>query len=300
VSGFREDEIPDVQMFLLPGQAYLRSLLEQNLPTRRAALADARAYFDACGDDYERRLALVGLIGEALQLVEDTGALGNSFFRSPPGVGFFALAATYSPSAINVFYDGLHKRPLSDFVYLAVLGMGDRWIHEAFVQRPERTAEEISAMIAAHQATAKLLRDHLLFLRQQWSDFRRYFHAFKHGMLVADPRDATVLTDDEQTELGHLVVWRRKVGLPEGFHAIEPPFEPIADWLDHIGKIALEVIDFLARQRLQIFEHVEINPDGSWRPRPIDGLPWIWWLRSDDLSEEDRAVLADRFGLSFS
>ena len=55
-------------------------------------------------------LALVGLIDDALQLVEDVAALSNSLFNSPAGVGFFATAASYEPNAINRFYDGLHKR----------------------------------------------------------------------------------------------------------------------------------------------------------------------------------------------
>lgn len=35
--------VPDMGMFVLPGRAYLRSIVDQNLPMRRAALSDARA-----------------------------------------------------------------------------------------------------------------------------------------------------------------------------------------------------------------------------------------------------------------
>src|SRR5688500_12232468 len=39
--------MPDMQMYVLPGRAYLLSIRDQNLPMRRAALVDARAMFDA-------------------------------------------------------------------------------------------------------------------------------------------------------------------------------------------------------------------------------------------------------------
>ena len=194
--------MPDMGMFILPGRAYLRSVVEQNLPLRRAALAGARSHFDSVeGMGFEKRLALVGLVGDVLQLVEDVAALGNSFFNSPPGIGFFAVAATYEPNAINRFYDGLHKRPLQDFVRLAALGIGDAWIHDHFVLEPPLTPEEQAAAQRAHEATAKLLRGHLLHLRDQWRQFRSYFHAFKHGMLVGDPRDVTVVEADRMTEI---------------------------------------------------------------------------------------------------
>lgn len=292
--------MPDMGMFILPGRAYLRSIVEQNLPTRRAAVADARSHFDSVdGAGFEKRLALVGLVGDALQLVEDVAALGNSFFNSPPGIGFFAVAATYEPNAINRFYDGLHKRPLQDFVRLAALGIGDDWIHDHFILEPALTADEQAAAQRAHEATAKLLRGHLLHLRDQWREFRSYFHAFKHGMIVGDPRDVTVVESDQVTEIDQVVVWRRKRDLPSGTAAIEPPFEPVADYVEQAGGLAAELVEHLSAQRLRLFDHVDIEPDGSWRPRPAQTLPWIWWLHDHDLEEGDKELLEARFGIAF-
>jgi hypothetical protein len=296
------DEIPmpDMGMFILPGRAYLRSIVEQNLPTRRTALADARSHFDSVeGTGFEKRLALVGLVGDALQLVEDVAALGNSFFYSSPGIGFFAAAATYEPNAINRFYDGLHKRPLQDFVRLAGLGIGDDWIHDHFVLEPPLSAEEQAAAQRAHQATAKLLHGHLLHLRDQWRQFRSYFHAFKHGMLVGDPRDVTVVEADLQTEIDQVVVWRRKRDVPSGAAAIEPPFELVADYAEEAANLAAELVEHLAMQRLRLFDHVEIETDGSWRPRRAQTVPWIWWLHGSDVEEGDKELLEARFGVAF-
>ncbi len=296
-----EIPLPDMGMFILPGRAYLRSIVEQNLPMRRAAVADARSHFDSVeGTGFEKRLAVVGLIGDALQLVEDVAALGNSFFNSPPGIGFFAVAATYEPNAISRFYDGLHKRPLQDFVRLAALGIGDDWIHDHFVLMPPLTTDEDAAVRGAHEATAKLLRGHLLHLRDQWRQFRSCFHAFKHGMLVGDPRDVTVVEADRVTEIDQIVVWRRKRDVPSGAAAIEPPFEPLADYVEQAAGLAAELVEHLSVQRLRLFDHVEIKADGSWRPRRAQTLPWIWWLHARDLEEGDKELLEARFGVAFN
>lgn len=292
--------VPDMGMFVLPGRAYLRSIVDQNLPMRRAALSDARAHFDSVeGTAFERRLALIGVIGDALQLVEDVAALGNSFFHSPPGIAFFAVAATYEPNEINRFYDGLHKRPLQDFVRLAALGIGEDWIHDHFVLQPPLTPDEHDAVCRAHRATAELLRRHLLHLRDQWRQFRSYFHAFKHGLVVGDPRDVTVVEADQVTEVDQVVVWRRKRDVPSGAAAIEPPFEPIADYVEQAARLAAELLEHLSAQRLRLFDHVEIEADGSWRPRRAQTLPWIWWFNERDLEEGDRELLEARFGLAF-
>ncbi|MDP9226075.1 MAG: hypothetical protein M3P18_20000 [Actinomycetota bacterium] len=295
-----EIALPNMGMFILPGRAYLRSIIDQNLPMRRAAVADARSHFDSLeGTGFEKSLAVVGLIGDALQLVEDVAALGNSFFNSPPGIGFFAVAATYEPNAINRFYDGLHKRPLQDFVRLAALGIGDDWIHDHFTFEPPLTTEEETAAQHAHEATAKLLRGHLLHLRDQWRQFRSYFHAFKHGMLVGDPRDVTVVEADRVTEIDQIVVWRRKRDVPSGAAAIEPPFEAVCDYVEQAAGLAAELVEHLSVQRLRLFEHIEIEADGSWRPRPAKRLPWLWWLHERDLEEGDKELLDARFGVAF-
>jgi hypothetical protein len=55
----------------------------------------------------------------------------------------------------------------------------------------------------------------------------------------------------------------------------------------------------VAVQRLRLFEHIEIEADGSWRPRPAQTLPWIWWLHECDLEEGDKERLDARFGVAF-
>jgi hypothetical protein len=291
--------MPDMQMYVLPGRAFLLSVQEQNLAMRRAALADARAQFDVTeGEGFKKRLALVGLIGDALQLVEDVAALSNSFFNSPQGIGFYATAASYEPNAINRFYDGLHKRPLEDFLRLAGLRVEDVWIHDALVLQTPLTDEERHATERAHVATAKLLEGHLMHLRAQWWQFRRYFHAFKHGMLVADPRDVEV-TDDRTEAVDQLVVWMRRTSVPIGFGSIDPPFEGVGRWVEQVGNLAADVTEHLVRTRLRMFDFVRVQRGGTWNAQPATAPPWVWWFHERDLVESDQQLLTSRYGITF-
>lgn len=243
-------------------------------------------------------MALVGLTGDALQLVEDVAALCNSFFNSPQGIGFYATAASYSPNAINRFYDGLHKRPPEDFLRLAALRVGDVWIHDALDLQTPLTDEERHATERAHVATATLLEGHLMYLRVQWWQFRRYFHAFKHGMLVANPRDVEV-TDDRTEAVDQLVVWMRRTSVPIGFGSIDPPFEAVGRWVEQVGKLAADVTEHLVRTRLRMFDFMRVERGGSWNLQPATASPWVWWFHERDLVESDQQLLTSRYGITF-
>jgi hypothetical protein len=291
--------MPDMKMLVLPGRAYLLSVQDQSLLMRRAALLDARAEFDATeGDGFEKRLALVGLIGDAIQLVEDVAALSNSWFNSPPGVGFFATAASYEPNAINRFYDGLHKRPSEDFLALAALCVDGHWIHDSLLLETPLSDEERQATERAHVATAKLIQGHLMHLRDQWRQFRRYFHAFKHGMLVADPRDVEV-TDDRNDAVDQLVVWMRRTSVPIGYGSITPPFEAIADWAQRVGNLAADVTEHLAQTRLKMLDFMRLERGGAWSAQSASSAPWLWWFHAADVPEVDQQLLTARYGMTF-
>ena len=87
--------------------------------------------------------------------------------------------------------------------------------------------------------------------------------------------------------------------MPSGAAEIEPPFEPVADYVEQAADLAAEVVEHLSVQRLRLFDHIEIEADGSWRPRRAQTLPWIWWLYDNDLEEGDKELLEARFGVSF-
>lgn len=127
--------MPDVQTFLLPGRAYMLSLRDQTIPLRRAALEDAALYEEEtrARSVHARQLAVVALIGEALQVIEDVAAVSNSLLHSPQGIGFFATAASYSERAINNFYGKLRNQQPEELLALLGLQLGGVPVEDFFV-----------------------------------------------------------------------------------------------------------------------------------------------------------------------
>jgi hypothetical protein len=232
--------MPDAQTFLLPSRAYLLSLRDQNLPLRRAALEDAESYFREVEgrDKHETQLAVVAVIGEALQILEDVAALANSFWASPEGTAFFATAASYSLRAVNNLYSGLKNRPLEDILHLLGMRYAGIPIEDGFIIAPPYSEEERTAIEEAHKATATLVRDHLLRLASDWERYRRFFHAYKHGLLVINPNDGGLI-DDRATPVEGIVVWRRRRAGAEGAGTIEPPYEETVRYVGDVGRLAL-------------------------------------------------------------
>lgn len=206
--------MPDAQTFLLPARAYLLSMRDQNLPLRRAALDDAlTAYHNAPETtDHERqiaRIALVALVGETLQILEDLAAFADSFYTAPEGTAFFAALTNYNVHRANNFYAQMKKRPPDYFLDLLGLRRGALRLEDAFVVNPPFTPAELAAIDEAHQATAKLVAKHLINLAEEWRKYRPFANAYKHGLLVANPEDVTLL-DDAGAEVDGIVVWQRR------------------------------------------------------------------------------------------
>ena len=128
------DDFPDLKTFVLPSRAYLLSYRDQTLPARRAALADARSYFDEVGQagDHESQLALLGLVGEALQVVEDVGVLANALTAGIPGLSFYVRATAYEPKNVNNFFAQAKKRDQEYYLQLAALRFGGTSITDQF------------------------------------------------------------------------------------------------------------------------------------------------------------------------
>jgi hypothetical protein len=292
--------MPDAQTFLLPSRAYLMSLRDQNLPLRRVALADAESYFHeiAGRDTHETQLAVVAVIGEALQILEDVAALAGSFWESPEGTAFFATAASYSTRAVNNFYSRLKKRQLDEILHLLGMRYAGLRIENAFFIDPPYSEEERGAIDEAHTATAKLVRAHLLRLANDWERYRRFFHAYKHGLLVVNPNDGGLI-DDRATPVEGIIVWQRRQPGATGSGTIEPPYEDTVRYVGEVGRLALDILDQLTQSRLRIFDLMDLKADGTWTTRPLTTTPWLWWFRRGDVSERSLELLSTRFGMSF-
>jgi len=265
--------MPDPQTFLLPARAYLLSMRDQNLPLRRTALDDAEAHYREApqGTDHEKqitRIALVALVGEALQILEDLAAFGDSFTSAPEGTAFFAALTNYSPHRINNFYAQMRKRPLDYYLDLLGLRRGALRLEDAFN------------------------------LAEEWRKYRPFSNAYKHGLLVANPEDVT-LVDDSGAEIEGIVVWMRKRASAEGYGHIAPPYDRMADFLAAAGRTALDVLEHLVDSRLRIFDSIELRADGTLTVKPLETLPWRWWFDKKDVSDHSLELLSARFNMTF-
>jgi hypothetical protein len=295
--------MPDVQTFLLPARAYLLSMRDQNLPLRRLALHDAlSAYHDAPQTTvHERqiaRIALVALVGETLQILEDLAAYADSFNTAPEGTAFFAALTNYSVYRANNFYAQMKKRPTEYFLDLLGLRRGALRLEEAFVVEPPFTDEELAAIEEAHRATGRLVGKHLRSLAEEWTKYRPFANTYKHGLLVANPEDVTLL-DDTGAEVDGIVVWQRHRPGAEGYGHIAPPFEETAEYLADVADVALDVLEHLVDSRLRMFELIDLRANGTWNLKPLKTTPWQWWFEKNDLSESSRALLSARFKIEF-
>jgi len=300
MSALPHAEMPDPQTFLLPSRAYIFSMRDQNLPLREEALADAKDHYEECAQQggYLEHLALVALIGEALQIIEDLGAFANSLLAAPSGTAFFAALTNYNPRTINNFYAGLPKRPDDDFSQLLGFRLGNIRLEDAFVFKPELTEADLAALDEAHRATATLVRHHMTTLGKEWERYRRFHHAFKHGLLVANPADVE-LVENRTNRIDGIVVWMRKRSTAQGFGQIEPPYSESAEYIAGVGRLALDVVRYLVDSRVNVFDLVDLRADGTWSPKPLDHPPWLWWFNKNDLAEQTRAQLSRRFGIVF-
>jgi hypothetical protein len=289
---------PDLHSFVLPSRAYLLSFRDQTLPARRAAIVDARSYFDEYDDEGHRaQLALLGVMGEALQVVEDVGVLGHAFMTGIPGLSFYVSATAYNPSNVNNFYAQAHKRDHDYFLRFAALKFAGVSVTDTFTFKPPLDDASREAVAAAEHATGMLLRDLLTWLAKAWAKHRQFFHAFKHGALIANPDDVQ-LVRDRQEVIARVAVWRRRREQAElGTHASAPLAE-LAAYTGEVADLALDTAQYIADTRLRVYDWIRFTEDGS--IEEVGGaLPWHFWFRGRDLDDGHLRQLQDRLGMRF-
>jgi hypothetical protein len=294
------DDFPDMQTFVLPSRAYLKSFQEQTVPARRAALEDSRARFDSTpGEGHDAQLGLLSVIGDALQVVEDVGVMANALTTGYEGLSFYVMATVYESSHVNNFYSQLHRRDSDYFLRLAALRLGGRSIHEGLEFNPPLTADDDAAIAAAEDATARLLAHNLGHLAKAWETYRQFFHAYKHGALIANPEDVQLMRDRAEV-VARTAVWRRHREQPEVGANFSLPLAELAEHATDVGELALDVANYIADTRSVVFTWMRFTDDGRIEhPGPIHTVPWNFWLRSGDIDEDVLAHLEGRFGIVF-
>lgn len=301
--------LPDHWTVILPSRAYLLSVRDQTLQSRRFALDDAVAHYHAAaaGDNAGLRdMALLGIIGEALQVIEDIGYFATAYTTPVPGLAHYVSATIFNDRTPNNFYSSLKNRTREQLKVLAGLWVLDQLtnsmlpLHEAIGVNEQIDDEDRAALLEAENATIKLLRPYLLVLADAWEQYRRYFHAFKHGGLVIS-RDDFQLVDDGGDEIEPSIqVWLRhgRDGTAWGDTQLQP--DQVAEQVSRTGVLALDIFDYLVDARLASVDLIEFNEDGSIRALRQPSALWTFWFHEQQVSERTKQRLRERFGITFT
>jgi len=293
-------EMPDPWTVLLPARAYLRSLRDQTLTARQAAFEDSLDHLDAvaAGDDSGLRdMALLGVIGDGLQILEDLGYFATACASPLAGLVSFLTATIYNDRTPNNFYSSFKNRSPEELKVLAGLWMLESEnsdplpIHVVAHVGHHLSEEKLAAIREAEDATIKRLRLALLNLAGTWEDFRRFFHAFKHGALAVNREDWDVVGAQGKELSPAISVWLRRADA-SSFGETDLPWRQVAREILQAGHVGLEVTRYMVETRLAHLDIFEFDDDGAvvaLRPPPS---MWRFWFHEEDVSEQSRALLA--------
>ena len=297
--------MPSAYKILLPTRAFLLSWRDQNLPARHLALEDAAAHFElAPAGDY-RDMALLGVIGEAVQCLEDFAVLASSWDSPWEGFGHYLRATEWTPFKTNNFWQEAPRWSDDRIDVLACMSFRNPGADEYVAVDALLAAEGFpidatsqEAMDIARQATRTRLRRVLGILAADWKQFSPYFLAYKHGGLTLSRSDLVAVDDDvdaidEDTTIHDLAiaVWRKSSKSEEIAGDELNSAEEIAEIAAGSGRIALDLIDAFIVSRSWTIEALEWGLDGEVESlRPLT-IPWTVWLRECDLPSEHWELL---------
>jgi len=266
------DNLPSAEKILLPTRAFLLSWRDQNLPARHLALEDAATHFEAAPAGDHRDMALLGVIGEAMQCLEDFAVLATSWDSPWEGLGHYLRATEWTPFKTNNFWQEALRWPDDRLDALACLSFrnpntGEYVAVDAVLGGEGFPIEATSqaAMDAARVATRTRLRRVLGILAGDWKQFAPYFLAYKHGGLTLSRADL-VAVDDDVTEIDEhtsihdlaIAVWRKSSKTSEIAVDQINTSQEIAEIATDSGRLAIGLIDAFIVSR-------------SWT---IDALAW--------------------------
>ena len=302
---FDAKDFPDPRTVLLPSRAFLRSFAAQNLPAREAALDDAVAHFEeaAAREDLGwRDMALLGVIGEAMQLLEDLAYIGTAYEKPLRGIANYVTATVYTDRTPNNFYSSLKKWDDTRLkVLLGLYGYHPEThepvpLYSAPGLHERLEPEDIEAIQEAERATVAHLRPILLHLAHEWEQYRRYYHAFKHGGLIINRNDVELVDKCDVARIASISVWLRKEeGTGHGDTTLRA--EEVVDQVTRSARWALRVARYLVDARLRSFESIEFAKDGSIASVDTRALPFMFRFPPEQVSEATRERLRERFGI---
>ncbi len=292
---------------ILPSRAFFLSWRDQTIPARRAALADAMegySHDETQRDLALRDMALLTVIGEALQPLEDLAYLARAWEEPLEGLANYVRATAYSRFLANNFWQEVGKwsdHRVKVFTGLAFADHEDAHAldvlaeHGGLVRTFDAAIE--AALLTAVEATVARVRAQLSCLASAWHDFSPYFLAYKHGGLVVNRAD-TLFVDDEVEEWDEatprhepaVAVWARRVEDQVRAELRMTP-DQIVDLVRKRAELVLALLERFVESRLFIFEALDLADDGTVLGLLPLQVPWTTWLSGDDLTRTEWSLI---------
>lgn len=287
-----------MERVVLPSRAFLMSWEEQTIPMRLAAIEDAVALFDQSDhlEIAQREMALLALIADAMQCLEDFAYLATGWTEPFSGLANYVKATTYSGYTPTSFWQRIHKRDDAYFDALAGYSVGrDGEVVELLAGLGAKglKPEELQALEHARSITVERLRRVLMLLADDWAKFSDYFHAYKHGGLTVH-RDCAAWVEDDVAEVDSstprkdpsLAVWIRRSKRWEGRAVFGIKADEIAKLAAGSGRLAADLCSAFVVSRSAVFESLELDDSGAITALKPSYLAWTIWLREQDLAPE--------------
>jgi hypothetical protein len=288
--------MPSLEKVILPSRAVLRSWRDQTLPARDAALemsVELIDRLDADDDPGLRDMALLGVISDAMQPLEDLAYLATAWDAPFRGLAYYVRATTYSDRVPTNFWQGVGRWDDDRLDVLAGFAMRDPDSGKIsdFLELTGFAGgldpQALAILQKARVASRARLRAWLEDLEIAWSEFAMYFRAFKHGGLALHRADTTFLEEADDTPVSpSIAVWSRRGTGSEVAADTNPPSD-VVRYAARTGELGIEAIRRFLESRLALLESVVIAEDGT-----VVGLrelqhPWSAWLLEADLTAEE-------------
>lgn len=298
------DDWPSTPGSILPSRAYLQSWRDQTCVAREFALRDAVEYFDDVPERSEQSdLALLGVIGEAMQILEDIAYLGTAWNDPFDGLPNYVRAITFHKHLPTNFWQESPKWDDARIaVFAGIAGQDGRSGRIHGLLDDERfltfSAGDKALLERVREKALARVRGQLSSLASAWRQFSPYFHAYKHGALNIGRRDVAYVDDDVEMLVDEtprtvpsLAVWRRARGRRDAAADFNLDQQAVAGYAADAGWTALCMTKAFVECRLALAESPVIDDSGQIVGlRPIQ-LPWTMWLKEPDLSEAEWAMV---------
>jgi hypothetical protein len=294
--------IPDLHTIMLPSRAILRSWRDQTLPARRTALDDSIALYAAAGDRDDQEftdMALLGVIADAMQPLEDLAYLSSGWTHPIEGFAHYVKATTYSGRTPTNFWQEAPKWTDDEIDVFA--GFAARLpatqnvasLIELTGLDSQLKIEQLALLTKARAASRPRLRAAFTELARDWTQFSPYHTAFKHGGLVLNRTDTSYVDENaagvhEPMGSPSIAIWHRRSAETKISVDLNLSSDQVIEAAENAGRTAIAIVDRFIAGRLAITEAILFDQHGTViGPSDEMLLRWSDWLEDEDLTSDE-------------